>query len=74
MSTHLTDIHARNKTLTAMQGRIKTALQQGLSELEVYVDLVYKLKKKLVNRTDFSDMFRKIIIRYNVLDICSSHV
>ena len=38
-------------------------LKQGLSEPEVYGDLVYKFKK-IVGRTDFSDHFRKIIIRY----------
>ena len=35
----------------------------GLSEPELYGDLVYKFKK-IVCRTDFSDQFRKIIIRY----------
>ena len=38
-------------------------LKQGLSELEFYGDLVYKFKK-IVRRNDFSDKFRKIIIRY----------
>ena len=39
------------------------ALYQGLSEPEFYGDLVYKLKKN-VGRADFSDQFRKIIVRY----------
>ena len=30
---------------------------------ELYRDLVYKLKKK-VSRTDFSDRFKKVIMRY----------
>ena len=38
-------------------------LHQGLSEPEFYGDLVYKFKK-IVGRADFSDQFRKIIIRY----------
>ena len=36
---------------------------QGLSEPEFYGDLVYKFKK-IVGRADFSDQFRKIIVRY----------
>ena len=35
----------------------------GLSEPEFYGDLVYKFKKN-VGRADFSDQFRKIIVRY----------
>ena len=42
---------------------LKTFLRHGLSEPEFYGDLVYKFKK-IVGRTDFSDQFRKIIIRY----------
>ena len=42
---------------------LKTLLHQGLSEPEFYGDLVYKLKK-IVGRADFSDPFRKIIVRY----------
>ena len=42
---------------------LKTLLRQGLSEPEFYGDLVYKLKK-IVGRADFSDQFRKIIVRY----------
>ena len=34
-----------------------------LSEPEFYGDLVYKFKK-IVGRADFSDQFRKIIVRY----------
>ena len=42
---------------------LKTLLHQGLSEPEIYGDLVYKFKK-IVGRADFSDQFRKIIVRY----------
>ena len=42
---------------------LKTVLHQGLSEPEFYGDLVYKFKK-IVGRADFSDQFRKIIVRY----------
>ena len=41
---------------------LKTLLHQGLSEPEFYGDLVYKFKK-IVGRADFSDQFRKIIVR-----------
>ena len=42
--------------------RFKSLLHQSLSEPEFYGDLVYKFKK-IMGRTDFSDQFRKIIIR-----------
>ena len=42
---------------------LKTLLHQGLSEPEFYGDLVYKFKK-IVGRADFTDQFRKIIVRY----------
>ena len=42
---------------------LKTLLHQGLSELDIYGDLVYKFKK-IVGRADVSDQFRKIIVRY----------
>ena len=38
-------------------------LHQGLSEPELYGDLVYKLKK-IEGRADCSDQFRKIIVLY----------
>ena len=34
-----------------------------MSDLEFYGDLVYKFEK-IMGRTDFSDQFRKIVIRY----------
>ena len=42
---------------------LETLLHQGLSEPEFYGDLVYKFKT-IVGRADFSDQFRKIIVRY----------
>ena len=42
---------------------LKSFLRQGLSEPEFYGDLVYKFKK-ITGMTDFSDQFRKIIMRY----------
>ena len=42
---------------------LKTLLHQGLSEPEFYGDLVYKFKQ-IVGRADFSDQFKKIIVRY----------
>ena len=41
---------------------LKSLLHQGLSELEIYGDLVYN--SKIMGRADFSDQFRKIIIRH----------
>ena len=38
-------------------------IHQGLSEPEFYGDLVYKFKK-IRGMTDFSDKFRKIIMRF----------
>ena len=42
---------------------LKILLHQGLSEPEFCGDLVYKFKKT-VGRADFSDQFKKIIVRY----------
>ena len=42
---------------------LKKLLHQGLSEPEFYGDLVYEFKRN-VGRADFSDQFRKIIVRY----------
>ena len=46
---------------------IKSLLHQGLSEPEFYGDLVYKFKK-IRDMTDFSDQFRKNIMRYKRID------
>ena len=42
---------------------LKPLLHQGLSEPEFYGDLVYKFKQ-IEGRADFSDQFRKIVVRY----------
>ena len=42
---------------------LKSLLHQDLSEPEFYGDLVNKVKK-IMGRTDFSDQFRKVIIRH----------
>ena len=42
---------------------LKLLLHQGLWEPEFYGHLVYKFKQ-IVGRADFSDQFRKIIVRY----------
>ena len=48
---------------SASDNGLKTLLHQSLSEPEFYGDLVYKFKK-IVGRADFSDQFKKIIVRY----------
>ena len=42
---------------------LKTLLLQGLSEPEIYGDLVYKFRK-IIGRNDFPYHFKKIIVRY----------
>ena len=42
---------------------LKFLLQKGLSEQEFYGDPVYKLRK-IISRADFSDQFRKLIMRF----------
>ena len=49
--------------ISKINGGLKSLLHQGLSEPEFYGDLSYKFKK-IRGMTDFSDQFRKIIIRY----------
>ena len=41
----------------------KTLLQQGISELEFYGDLVYRFRKN-VGKSNFSEQLRKLINRY----------
>ena len=45
---------------------LKPLLHQGLSEPEFYGDLIYKFKT-VEGRADFSDQFRKIIVRYKCI-------
>ena len=42
---------------------LKSLLKQGLSKPELHGDLVYKWRQ-IVSRADFSDQFRKVIMRY----------
>ena len=42
---------------------LKTLLQQGISKLIFYGDLVYKFKR-IVGKLNFSDQFKKIVKRY----------
>ena len=42
---------------------LKTLLQQGISEPEFYVDLVYRFRKN-VGKSNFPQQFRKLINRY----------
>ena len=42
---------------------LKTSLLQGLSEPELYGDLVYKFRK-IIGKNDFPYHFKKMIIRY----------
>ena len=44
----------------------KQTKHQGLSEPEFHGDLVYKFKQ-IVGRAEFSDQFRKIIVRYKCI-------
>ena len=42
---------------------LKTLLLQGLSEPEIYGDLVYKFRK-IIGKNDFPYYFKKTIVRY----------
>ena len=42
---------------------LKTLLLQGLSEPEFYGDFIYRFQN-IVGRADFSDQFKKFIVRY----------
>ena len=42
---------------------LKTLLQQGISESELYGDLVYRFRE-IVGKSNFSEQFRKLINRY----------
>ena len=44
-----------------------TLLQQGMSEPELYGDLVYKFRK-IVGKSNFSEQFRKLINLYKRID------
>ena len=52
-----------NELVSKFNVGLKSLLHQGLSEPKFYGDLVYKFKK-IRGMTDFSDQFRKNIMRY----------
>ena len=52
-----------NELISKFNVGLKSLLHQGLSEPEFYGDLIYKFKK-IRDMTDFSDQFRKTIMRY----------
>ena len=52
-----------NELVSKFNVGLKSLLHIGLSEPEFYGNLVYKFKK-IRGMTDFSDQFRKIIMRY----------
>ena len=45
---------------------LKTLLLQGLSEPELYGDLVYKFRK-IIGKSDFPYHFKKLIVRYKLI-------
>ena len=45
---------------------LKTLLQQGISELDFYGDLVYRFRK-IVEKSNFSEQFRKLMNRHKRL-------
>ena len=55
--------HRHYDLVSKFYTQLKSLLKQGLSLPEFYGGLVYKFKK-IVGRNEFSDQFRKIIIRY----------
>ena len=42
---------------------LRKFLQQGISEIEFYGDLIYRIRK-IVRKSNFSEQFRKLINRY----------
>ena len=54
--------HRHYELISKFNVGLKSLLHQGLSEPELYGDLVYKFKT-IRGMTDFSDQFRKIIMR-----------
>ena len=53
--------HRHYELISKFNVGFKSLLTLGLSEPELYGDLVYKFKKNM-GKTDFSDQFRKVII------------
>ena len=55
--------HRHSELIAKYNIGLKTLLQQGISELIFYGDLVYKFKR-IVGKPNFSDQFKKIVKRY----------
>ena len=55
--------HRDSELIVEYNIRLKTLLQQGVSEPIFYVDLVYKFNI-IVGNSNFSDQFKKIVKRY----------
>ena len=55
--------HRHSELIVKYNIRLKTFLQQGISEPIIYGDLVYKFKR-IVGKPYFSDQFKKIVKRY----------
>ena len=66
--------HRDSELIVKYNIRLKTLLQQGISEPTFYGDLVYKFNI-IVGNSNFSDQFKKIVKRYKkkmLLFICAS--
>ena len=55
--------HSHSELIVKYTIGLKTLLQQGISEPIFYGNLVYKFKR-IVGKPNFSDQFKKIVIRY----------
>ena len=55
--------HRNSELIVKYNIRLKTLLQQGISEPIFYGDLVYKFKR-IVRKPNLSDQFKKIVKRY----------
>ena len=56
--------HRHSDLIVKYKTGLKTLLQQGISEPIFYGDLVYKIKKRVVGKPNFSDQFKTIVKRY----------
>ena len=55
--------HRHSELMVKFNIGLKTLLQQGISEILFYGDLVYKFKR-IVGKPNFSDHFKKIVKHY----------
>ena len=55
--------HIHSELIVKYNIELKTLLQQGISEPIFYGDLVHKFKR-IVEKPNFSDQFKKIVKRY----------